>query len=92
MLTLKGTPFLYNGEEIGMADLELTSLSQVRDTTGINQYHVMTETLEHTARRIRAVFDGLGDVDLVIAAAELATAARSMTSNFAPGGSYPSAR
>ena len=45
MLTLKGTPFLYNGEEIGMADLELTSLSQVRDTTGINQYHVMTETL-----------------------------------------------
>jgi hypothetical protein len=52
----------------------------------------MTETLEHTARRIRAVFDGFGDVDLVIAAAELATAARSMTSNFAPRGSYPSAR
>ena len=31
MLTLKGTPFLYNGEEIGMADLELTDLSQLRD-------------------------------------------------------------
>jgi alpha-glucosidase len=45
MLTLKGTPFLYNGEEIGMADLELTSLSQVRDTAGINQYHTMTATL-----------------------------------------------
>jgi alpha-glucosidase len=43
MLTLKGTPFLYNGEEIGMADLELTTLSQVRDTTGLNQYRTMTE-------------------------------------------------
>jgi len=45
ILTLKGTPFLYNGEEIGMADLELTNMSQVRDTTAINQYRVMTEKL-----------------------------------------------
>jgi alpha-glucosidase len=45
MLTLKGTPFLYNGEEIGMADLELTDLSQMRDTTAINQYQTMTERL-----------------------------------------------
>jgi alpha-glucosidase len=43
VLTLKGTPFLYNGEEIGMADLELTNLSQLRDTAAINQYHVLTE-------------------------------------------------
>ncbi len=46
MLTLKGTPFLYNGEEIGMADLELSNLSELRDTTAINQYHTMTEKLE----------------------------------------------
>jgi alpha-glucosidase len=45
MLTLKGTPFLYNGEEIGMADLELTTLSQVRDTAALNQYRTMTEKL-----------------------------------------------
>ncbi|HEX8684017.1 MAG TPA: alpha-glucosidase [Ardenticatenaceae bacterium] len=45
MLTLKGTPFLYNGEEIGMADLELTDLSQMRDTMAINQYVTMTERL-----------------------------------------------
>jgi alpha-glucosidase len=45
MLTLKGTPFLYNGEEIGMADLELTSLSQVRDTAALNQYRTMIERL-----------------------------------------------
>jgi len=44
MLTLKGTPFLYNGEEIGMADLELTSLNDLRDTAAINLYRTMTET------------------------------------------------
>ena len=41
MLTLKGTPFLYNGEEIGMADLELAELSQVRDTMALAQYRAL---------------------------------------------------
>ncbi|MCW5850516.1 MAG: alpha-glucosidase [Anaerolineae bacterium] len=45
MLTLKGTPFLYNGEEIGMADLEIAQVSELRDTTAINQYQVMTEKM-----------------------------------------------
>jgi alpha-glucosidase len=45
MLTLKGTPFLYNGEEIGMADLELTTLSELRDTAALSQYRMMIEKL-----------------------------------------------
>jgi alpha-glucosidase len=45
MLTLKGTPFLYNGEEIGMADLELSSLGQIRDTAATNYYRTLTEKL-----------------------------------------------
>jgi alpha-glucosidase len=32
VLTLKGTPFLYNGEEIGMTDLILTDPTKLRDT------------------------------------------------------------
>jgi len=32
MLTLKGTPFLYNGEEIGMTDFLITDPSRLRDT------------------------------------------------------------
>jgi alpha-glucosidase len=32
VLTLRGTPFLYNGEEIGMTDLTITSPDQLRDT------------------------------------------------------------
>ncbi|NTW00610.1 MAG: alpha-glucosidase [Oscillochloris sp.] len=43
LLTLKGTPFLYNGEEIGMVNLELTNPQQLRDTAAINQYHALTE-------------------------------------------------
>lgn len=45
LLTLKGTPFLYYGEEIGMTDLELTDLRQFRDTWALNIYRIKTEIL-----------------------------------------------
>ena len=45
ILTLKGTPFLYYGEEIGMTDLELISLEQIRDSKALKQYQQMTERL-----------------------------------------------
>ena len=45
VLTLKGTPFLYNGEEIGMEDLELTELGQFRDEMALAQYRTMTTQL-----------------------------------------------
>ena len=38
LLTLKGTPFLYYGEEIGMADLQLGALEQVRDMAALHRY------------------------------------------------------
>ncbi len=39
MLTLRGTPFLYYGEEIGMTDLALDKITQFKDFYGIWQYH-----------------------------------------------------
>lgn len=45
MLTLRGTPFLYNGEEIGMTDLLLTDLSQFRDLWGLWRYQAEVEEL-----------------------------------------------
>jgi alpha-glucosidase len=39
VLTLRGTPFLYNGEEIGMTDLMITDPSQLRDTMATWYYH-----------------------------------------------------
>jgi alpha-glucosidase len=45
MLTLRGTPFLYNGEEIGMTDLLLNDVSQFRDNLGVWFYRMETEVL-----------------------------------------------
>ncbi len=43
VLTLPGTPFLYNGEEIGMTDLALASIDQFRDTLGTWVYRMERE-------------------------------------------------
>jgi alpha-glucosidase len=47
-LTLRGTPFLYNGEEIGMSDLILDNIAQFRDLMGTWQYHAWTQELNMT--------------------------------------------
>jgi len=39
MLTLRGTPFLYYGEEIGMTDMHLKELKQFRDSKAIWYYN-----------------------------------------------------
>jgi alpha-glucosidase len=43
MLTLKGTPFLYNGEEIGMTDMMLERIDQFRDNLGVWIYNSATK-------------------------------------------------
>ncbi len=43
LLTLKGTPFLYNGDEIGMRNLRLTDISQFRDSMATWLYHMEVE-------------------------------------------------
>ena len=61
VLTLKGTPFLYNGEEIGMTDYILTDISQVKDTMGSWYYHAIVtdmgvhpeEAMQRTAAMTR---------------------------------------
>jgi alpha-glucosidase len=45
MLTLKGTPFLYNGEEIGMTDLMLSDIAQFRDNLGVWIYRVAVDEM-----------------------------------------------
>jgi alpha-glucosidase len=61
VLTLKGTPFLYNGEEIGMTDYMLTDISQIKDTMGSWYYHAIVtdmgvhpdEAIQRTAEMTR---------------------------------------
>jgi len=38
MLTLRGTPFLYNGEEIGMTNTPFDDVALLRDTLALRQY------------------------------------------------------
>lgn len=41
MLTLRGTPFIYNGEEIGMSDYRLPDVSLFRDPPAATLYHAL---------------------------------------------------
>jgi len=45
VLTLKGTPFLYNGEEIGMTDLIITDPTKLRDTMATWYYDSLVNQL-----------------------------------------------
>jgi alpha-glucosidase len=55
VLTLRGTPFLYNGEEIGMTDLIITDPGKLRDTMATWYYdrlvHELNVNPEEAARR-----------------------------------------
>lgn len=55
VLTLKGTPFLYNGEETGMTDLIITDAGKLRDTMATWYYdrlvHELNVAPEEAARR-----------------------------------------
>jgi alpha-glucosidase len=46
LLTLKGTPFFYYGEEIGMTDLYLNNIDQFRDLMAIWQYKAEVNLLQ----------------------------------------------
>src|SRR5215216_3368074 len=46
VLTLKGTPFLYNGEEIGMTDLIITDPAKLRDTMATWYYDRLVNELK----------------------------------------------
>ena len=51
VLTLRGTPFLYNGEEIGMTDLIITDPAKIRDTMAVWYYEqLVTEFKADPAR------------------------------------------
>ncbi|MGK0553841.1 alpha,alpha-phosphotrehalase [Macrococcus capreoli] len=40
---LQGTPYIYQGEEIGMTNLYLDDISQYRDVESINAYNIMVD-------------------------------------------------
>ena len=51
VLTLRGTPFLYNGEEIGMTDLIITDPGRLRDTMATWYYEAARQRPEDRSGR-----------------------------------------
>jgi alpha-glucosidase len=49
MLTLRGSPFLYYGEEIGMTDLKLEEIGQFRNRLGVWLYQAQMQELGRSA-------------------------------------------
>lgn len=40
---MKGTPYIYQGEELGMTNVNFPSIDEIRDIESINAYHEMSE-------------------------------------------------
>ncbi|MDR2833422.1 MAG: alpha-glucosidase [Streptococcaceae bacterium] len=56
-LTLKGTPFIFQGQEIGMINQEFTSIEEMRDVESINLYEELIEqglTKEEAFKKVMA--------------------------------------
>jgi alpha-glucosidase len=60
MLTLPGTPFLYNGEELGMGDWKLAEIGQFRDNVAVWQYGVAIEAFGLSPAEALAVANNAG--------------------------------
>jgi oligo-1,6-glucosidase len=59
-LTLKGTPFIFQGQEIGAVNRYFTSIEDLRDVESINLYHELLPTLGEEAA-FRKVLSGSRD-------------------------------
>lgn len=59
-LTLRGTPFLYQGQELGEINQPFKSIRQLRDVEALNRYHEIKET-QGSRRAWRQVIAGTRD-------------------------------
>ena len=48
-MTLRGTPFIYQGQELGMINQDFRSITELRDVESINLYAELCETMEQEA-------------------------------------------
>ncbi len=46
-MTLKGTPFIYQGQEIACVNVNFTSMGQIKDVESINLYQELIQTMSH---------------------------------------------
>lgn len=59
-LTLKGTPFIFQGQEIGSVNKNFTSIDELKDVESINLYQELLKTMDKDAA-LRKVLSGSRD-------------------------------
>ncbi|MDF2542942.1 MAG: malL [Herbinix sp.] len=59
-LTLRGTPFLFQGQEIGAVNRQFSSIEEFRDVESINLFHELKETIGEEAA-LKKVISGSRD-------------------------------
>jgi oligo-1,6-glucosidase len=59
-LTLRGTPFLYQGQELGAVNAGFQSIDELRDVESLNLYHELIQTMPE-ADAFRKVLSGTRD-------------------------------
>lgn len=59
-MTLKGTPFIYQGQELGMINNNFESMDQLRDVESLNLYSELIESLSK-ADAFKKIMDGTRD-------------------------------
>ncbi len=59
-MTLRGTPFIFQGQELGMVNKNFTSIDQLRDVESLNLYSELLESMTE-ADAFKKIMDGTRD-------------------------------
>ena len=60
-MTLKGTPFIYQGQELGMTNTPFASIDELRDVESVNLYHKLMDEGKSSVEAFRTVLSGSRD-------------------------------
>ena len=61
LLTMRGTPFYYNGDELGMSNPGFTKISDYRDVAALNEYQHLVNTGADLAAYLKEIAFGCRD-------------------------------
>ena len=64
---LRGTPYIYQGEEIGMTNTDFTDISQFRDVESLNHYEILQFVLSRFIPGITEEHQCSGMVKITVA-------------------------
>ena len=55
LMTMRGTPYIYQGDEIGMTNVAFPSITDYRDIETLNAYHVIEKENSNVEKMLKAI-------------------------------------